>query len=123
MTFYENTVSSKPGDFLVFMYFIQHCYICRPSDSTVSEDAGIEPRTVVTLALAVRHSNPSARSHSLPRLDLILSRLDFILTRLDLILTRLHIILTRLDLVLNRLDLILTRLVSARSHPPGEISS
>jgi hypothetical protein len=23
------------------MYFIQHCFICRPSDSTVSEDAGI----------------------------------------------------------------------------------
>ncbi len=45
------------------MYFIQHCFICRPSDSTVSEDAGIEPRIVVTLALSVRHSNPSARSH------------------------------------------------------------
>jgi hypothetical protein len=24
--------------------FIQNCFICRPSDSTVSEDAGIEPR-------------------------------------------------------------------------------
>ncbi len=22
---------------------IQHCFICRPTDSTVSEDAGIEP--------------------------------------------------------------------------------
>jgi hypothetical protein len=39
------------------MYCIQHCFICRPSDCTVPEDAGIEPRTVVTLALAVRHSN------------------------------------------------------------------
>ncbi len=28
------------GDY--FMYFIQHCFICRPLDSTVSEDAGIE---------------------------------------------------------------------------------
>jgi hypothetical protein len=28
------------------MYFIQHCFFCRLSDSTVSEDAGIEPRTV-----------------------------------------------------------------------------
>ncbi len=28
------------------LYCIQHCLICRPSDSTVSEDAGIEPRTV-----------------------------------------------------------------------------
>jgi hypothetical protein len=27
-------------------YFIQHCFICLPSDFTVSEDAGIEPRTV-----------------------------------------------------------------------------
>ncbi len=33
------------------MYFIQHCFVWRPSDSTVSEDAGIEPRT---LAVAVR---------------------------------------------------------------------
>jgi hypothetical protein len=45
------------------MYVIQHCFICRPSDSTVSEDAGIEPRTVATLALTVRRSNYSARSH------------------------------------------------------------
>jgi hypothetical protein len=31
--------------------FIQHCVMCRPSDSTVSEDAGIESRIVATLAL------------------------------------------------------------------------
>jgi len=36
------------------MYVIQHCFICRPSDSNVSEDAGIEPRTVANSALAVR---------------------------------------------------------------------
>ncbi len=24
------------------MYIIQHCFICRPSDTTVLEDAGIE---------------------------------------------------------------------------------
>jgi hypothetical protein len=47
------------------MYCNQHCFICRPSDSTVSEDAGIEPRTVATLALAVRRSNNSARSLAL----------------------------------------------------------
>ncbi len=35
------------------MYCIQHCFICRPSDSTVSEDAGIEPRTLATSALSV----------------------------------------------------------------------
>jgi hypothetical protein len=38
------------------MYCIQHCIICRLSDSTVSEDAEIEPRTSV---LAVRRSNYS----------------------------------------------------------------
>jgi hypothetical protein len=35
----------------------QHCFICRPSDSTVLTDAGIEPRTVATDVLAVRRSN------------------------------------------------------------------
>jgi hypothetical protein len=44
------------------MYCIQHCFICRPSDSTVSEDAGIESRTVATTALTVRRSNHSAES-------------------------------------------------------------
>ncbi len=43
-------------------YFIQHCFICRPSSSSVSEDAGIEPRIVATLALTVRLSNNSDRS-------------------------------------------------------------
>ncbi len=38
----------------LFCYFIQHCFICRPSDSTVSEDAGIEPRTVATYVLTTR---------------------------------------------------------------------
>jgi hypothetical protein len=45
------------------MYFIQHCFICHPSDSTVSEDAGIEPRKVGTLALAFRPSNHLAKFH------------------------------------------------------------
>ncbi len=36
----------------------------------MSEDAGIEPRTVATLALAVRRSNTSAKPHP-PRLNLI----------------------------------------------------
>jgi hypothetical protein len=34
-----------------------HCFICRFSDSIVSEEAGIEPRTVATLALSVWRSN------------------------------------------------------------------
>jgi hypothetical protein len=29
----------------IFLYFIQHCFICHPPDSTVSADARIEPRT------------------------------------------------------------------------------
>jgi hypothetical protein len=29
----------------------QHCFVCRPSDTTMSENAGNEPRTVATLAL------------------------------------------------------------------------
>jgi hypothetical protein len=32
------------------MHFIQHGFICRPSDSTVSEDAGIEHGSVPTVA-------------------------------------------------------------------------
>ncbi len=39
------------GFFCIFHFFIQHCFTCRPSDSTVS-----------TTALAVRRSNQSARS-------------------------------------------------------------
>ncbi len=47
------------GDLLeifLFIYDIQHCFICHPSVSIVSEDAGIEPRTVRTTALAARRS-------------------------------------------------------------------
>ncbi len=51
------------GFFIIFAYCIQHCFICRPTDSTVPTDAGIEPRTVVTGALPVRRSNHKARSH------------------------------------------------------------
>ncbi len=57
-------------DFFIYFYvgyIIQHCFICRPSDFTVSEDAGIEPRTVTTLALAARRSNHLAGSHPLTR--------------------------------------------------------
>ncbi len=61
------SLCSLRGIFLdfFFVYCIQHCFICRPSDSTVSEDAGIEPRTVATTALTVRRSNHSAKSHPL----------------------------------------------------------
>jgi hypothetical protein len=45
------------------MYDIKHCFICLPSDSTLTENAGIDFRTTATTALAVRRSNHSARSH------------------------------------------------------------
>ncbi len=35
--------------FLFFSYYIQHCFICRPSDFIVPTDAGNEPRTVATV--------------------------------------------------------------------------
>ncbi len=53
--------------FLFFMYDIQQCFICRSSDSTVSEDAGIEPKTVAT----IRHWLLDALTN---RLDLIPQR-------------------------------------------------
>jgi hypothetical protein len=65
------------GGFLDFSFTCTiHCFICRPSDSTVSEDAGIEPRTVATTALTIRRSNHSARSHAQSRLDLIHNVVD-----------------------------------------------
>jgi hypothetical protein len=45
------------GGFFFSSYYIQHCFICLPSDSTVPTNAGIEPRTVAASALAVRRSN------------------------------------------------------------------
>jgi hypothetical protein len=54
------------------MYFFQHCFICRPSDSTVSEDAGIEPRTVATSALAGQTLWPLGYISSTTRLHLII---------------------------------------------------
>jgi hypothetical protein len=36
-----------------FMYFIKHCFMCRPSNSTVSEDAGIEPSILRCWVLSV----------------------------------------------------------------------
>jgi hypothetical protein len=74
------------GGIFIFLYYIQHCFICRPSDSTVPTDAGIEPRTVATGALAVR------RTKLTTRLDLIRARLDLSRTKLDLFRTRLDLI-------------------------------
>jgi hypothetical protein len=40
----RRSVDSLKGDFSGFFLFMcdsQHCFYCRPSDSTVSEDAGV----------------------------------------------------------------------------------
>jgi hypothetical protein len=52
-----------------FVYGYRTASSAAPSDSTVSEDAGIQPRSVATSALTVRRSNHSARSHPHPLLD------------------------------------------------------
>jgi hypothetical protein len=54
------------GEFLDFqkMYFIQHCFMCRPTGSTVSEDAWIELWTVLKFVMAVIYA-------LITRLDLI----------------------------------------------------
>ncbi len=58
----NNVQRLSKGDFFGFFLFmyIQHFFICRPSESIVSENAGIEPRT--TLAVTSRRSNHLARS-------------------------------------------------------------
>ncbi len=48
--------------YFILLYFIRHCFLCRPSDSTVSEDAGTEHMTVATLSLTFTRSKQSARS-------------------------------------------------------------
>jgi hypothetical protein len=67
---------------------------------TVSEDAGIEPRTVAT----IRHWLSDALTPI--RLDLIHTRQDLNHTRQDLVHTRQDLNHTRLDLIHTRLDLI-----------------
>ncbi len=43
------------------MYAIRHCFICRSSDSTVSEDAGIDPE-LLRVFLRLRHWKSDTRS-------------------------------------------------------------
>ncbi len=62
--YFRDRLASLTEKNWIFMYFIQHCFICHLSDFTMSEDAGIEPKTVATLALAVRRSNHSLLASS-----------------------------------------------------------
>ncbi len=96
---------------IFYMYFIQLCFICRPEDSSVLEDAGIEPRTIETLVLEVRRSNHLARSYPQGQISST--------TRLDLIhKARYHPQLGQISSP--RLDIIRS---SAGSHPQGQISA
>jgi hypothetical protein len=58
------------GIFWIFYVLYSTLLHLRPSDSTVSEDAGIEPRTVATSGFAVRRFNHLARSH--PHFNIVL---------------------------------------------------
>jgi hypothetical protein len=101
------------------MYFIQRCFNCRPSDSFVSEDAGIEPRTVATVALAVRRSDLSAGSNS--QLGYISSKLGYISSTLGYISStaRLYLIHSRLDLIHNKVLFIYIGIFSVSLEPTG----
>jgi hypothetical protein len=88
----------KGGFFLFYVRYSTLHHLLPLRFSTVSEDAGIESRTVATTALAVRRYNHSARSHP-QSANLIHTQLNLIHTRLDLIHARLDHIHTRPDLI------------------------
>ncbi len=103
------------------MYFIQHC----PSVSTVSEDAGIEPRTVATLALALTQTLEPKLARSHPQLFQIsfTTRPELIHNSVESLphSARSHLKLGQISSS-TRLDLIQHNL--ARSHPQlGQNSS
>ncbi len=50
---YRYPVRSQGGFISVFYSTLRHAFICRPSDFTVSEDAGIEPRAFAAAVSAV----------------------------------------------------------------------
>ncbi len=91
------------------MYDVQHCCICRLSESTMSEDAGIEPRTVAITAFAVRRSNHT-------RLHLINTQLDLIHTRLDLIHNSARYHPDPLDLIHSKIKAILHPILLSLKH-------
>jgi hypothetical protein len=112
----------------VFACFIKHCFICRPPDFNVSEDAGIESQECCefchdsqmlfslnwTSSTNPTRSHPhSARSHPHLVRSHSQNQLDLVYTQLDLILSVIHaqidFILTHPDLVLDQLYIHLIR--------------
>jgi hypothetical protein len=63
LSLYKVNVLLRGQVFEFFKYFITLLYL----PAIVSEDAGIEPMTVATFALAIRRSNHSARLNPLLR--------------------------------------------------------
>jgi hypothetical protein len=61
----KHSILFKRGIFLYFLCTLFYCTLLHllPLGFHCSEDAGIEPTTVATLALTARRSNPLARSH------------------------------------------------------------
>ncbi len=62
----ENTVT------MIICFVIQRCFICRPSYFTMSEDAGIQPRTVATLVLSVRRFKKVHLRKVMPKIPTVL---------------------------------------------------
>jgi hypothetical protein len=71
--FINHFYAAWPVNFTLF----QHCFFCLASDSTVPEDAGIEPSTAATSALAVRLGSDIEIVF-----DLFVSRMHFVACRL-----------------------------------------
>jgi hypothetical protein len=65
----QTSISFLGGFFVNFNYFIQHYFLCRPSDSTESDAVEIEPRTVAPFDIGI--DSQTLDSHTLTRLDLI----------------------------------------------------
>jgi hypothetical protein len=82
-TMLQQRIIFKGGFLWIFSFYVRHCFICHPSDSTVRM-LGSNPGQ-----LRLRHWQSVALT---TMLDLIHNRLDLIHTRLDLIHTRLDLI-------------------------------
>jgi hypothetical protein len=52
------------GVFFCVVYPIRHCFICRPSDSTETEDAGIEPRSRTVAGAIITFRGYTLHTHT-----------------------------------------------------------